>query len=82
MPLKMDHWTFGTLKSYQAATGRTKQCKHFDAKVNSGDALISHTTKHTGAIKTLQFNAFRHELLATAGAKGEVIIPSVEKRDY
>lgn len=35
---------------------------------------MSRTTKHTGAIKALQFNNFRHELLATAGAKGELYI--------
>ena len=35
---------------------------------------MSRTTKHTGAIKTLQFNHTRNELLATAGAKGELYI--------
>lgn len=39
-----------------------------------GDAFMSRTIKHSGAIKTLQFNAFRSELLATAGAKGELFI--------
>ncbi|SLM35909.1 protein transport protein [Lasallia pustulata] len=39
-----------------------------------GDALMSRTSKHSGAIKTLQFNPFRSELLATAGAKGELFI--------
>lgn len=38
------------------------------------DSLISRTTKHTGAIKAIQFNPFKSELLATAGAKGEVTI--------
>ena len=33
---------------------------------------MSRTSKHSGAIKTLQFNPFRSELLATGGAKGEV----------
>ena len=33
---------------------------------------MSRTSKHSGAIKSLQFNPFRSELLATAGAKGEV----------
>jgi hypothetical protein len=36
------------------------------------DAFMSRTTKHSGAIKSLQFNPFKPELLATAGAKGEV----------
>ena len=35
---------------------------------------MSRTSKHSGAIKTLQFNPFRSELLATAGAKGELFI--------
>ena len=34
--------------------------------------VISRTTKHSGAIKALQFNPAKRELLATAGAKGEV----------
>jgi protein transport protein SEC31 len=37
-------------------------------------AHISRITKHSGPIKSLQFNPFRHELLATAGAKGELYI--------
>lgn len=46
------------------------------AKLESGakDALISQTTKHTGAIKTLQFNPLKPQILATAGAKGELYI--------
>ncbi|KAI9775804.1 MAG: protein transport protein S31 [Geoglossum umbratile] len=39
-----------------------------------GDAFMSRTTKHSGAIKSLQFNPFKPELLATAGAKGELFI--------
>ncbi|KAH8899518.1 hypothetical protein GQ53DRAFT_635052 [Thozetella sp. PMI_491] len=38
------------------------------------DALMSRTTKHTGAIKSLQFNPIRPQILATAGAKGELYI--------
>lgn len=41
---------------------------------SSSDAFISRTSKHSGAIKALQFNAFRSELLATVGAKGELFI--------
>jgi WD40 repeat protein len=44
----------------------------FYSSVNSSDALISRTTKHSGAIKTLQFNPKHPNLLATGGAKGEV----------
>ncbi|KAI9820082.1 MAG: protein transport protein S31 [Phylliscum demangeonii] len=38
------------------------------------NAFMSRTSKHSGAIKSLQFNAFRTELLATAGARGELFI--------
>ncbi|KAJ5380555.1 Protein transport protein sec31 [Penicillium cataractarum] len=40
----------------------------------SSDALISRTTKHSGAIKALQFNPKHSNLLATGGAKGELFI--------
>ncbi|GAP92366.1 putative protein transport protein SEC31 [Rosellinia necatrix] len=43
----------------------------------ASDALISRTTKHTGAIKSLQFNPLRPQILATAGAKGELFIYDV-----
>ena len=45
-------------------------------KLLRGDstALLSRTQKHSGPIKTLQFNAFRSGLLATVGAKGELFI--------
>ena len=36
--------------------------------------FISRTSKHSGAIKALQFNEFRSELLATVGARGELFI--------
>lgn len=46
-----------------------------DALAEKADnPLISQTTKHSGSIKSLQFNPFKAELLATAGAKGEVKI--------
>jgi len=38
------------------------------------DALLSRTIKHTGPIKSLQFNPLRPQVLATAGAKGELYI--------
>ncbi|KAI0485575.1 WD40 repeat-like protein [Xylaria cf. heliscus] len=41
------------------------------------DALIERTTKHTGPIKSLQFNPLRPQILATAGAKGELFIYDV-----
>ncbi|KAI1655814.1 hypothetical protein F4813DRAFT_366443 [Daldinia decipiens] len=49
------------------------------AKLIAGesDALISRTTKHTGPVKSLQFNPLRPQILATAGAKGELFIYDV-----
>ncbi|KAL8716746.1 MAG: hypothetical protein Q9225_005952 [Loekoesia sp. 1 TL-2023] len=41
---------------------------------SKGEAFLSRTSKHSGPIKALQFNPFRHGLLATAGAKGELFI--------
>jgi protein transport protein SEC31 len=38
------------------------------------DAFMSRTSKHTGAIKSLQFNPLKPQILATAGAKGELFI--------
>ncbi|KAF7169947.1 hypothetical protein CNMCM6106_004805 [Aspergillus hiratsukae] len=40
----------------------------------SSDAVISRMTKHSGAIKALQFNPKHANLLATGGAKGELYI--------
>ncbi|KAL8869801.1 MAG: hypothetical protein Q9174_003998, partial [Haloplaca sp. 1 TL-2023] len=40
----------------------------------NGEAFLSRTSKHSGPIKALQFNPFRHGLLASAGAKGELFI--------
>ncbi|TVY43719.1 Protein transport protein [Lachnellula subtilissima] len=38
------------------------------------DAFMSRTTKHSGAIKSLQFNPLKPQILATAGTKGELFI--------
>lgn len=43
----------------------------------ASDALISQTAKHTGPIKTLQFNPLKPQILATGGAKGELFIYDV-----
>lgn len=43
-------------------------------EAGASDALISQTNKHTGAIKALQFNPLKPQILATAGAKGELYI--------
>ncbi|KAL1838325.1 hypothetical protein VTJ49DRAFT_2786 [Mycothermus thermophilus] len=45
------------------------------AKLLAGEeALMSRDTKHTGPIKALQFNPLRPQVLATAGAKGELFV--------
>ncbi|KAF4123796.1 protein transport protein SEC31 [Geosmithia morbida] len=44
----------------------------------SSDAAISQTQKHTGPIKAVQFNPLRPQILATAGAKGELFIYDVK----
>ena len=40
----------------------------------STSSFLTRVSKHSGAIKTLQFNNFRRELLASAGTKGELYI--------
>ena len=40
----------------------------------SSNARIARTSKHSGSIKCLQFNPHKPELLASAGAKGELYI--------
>lgn len=40
----------------------------------ASDALISRTTKHSGPVKALQFNPLKPNILATAGAKGEIFV--------
>ena len=42
--------------------------------VNGEDGFMSRTSKHTGPIKSLQFNPLKAQILATAGAKGELYI--------
>ncbi|KAM0338269.1 hypothetical protein ACHAPU_011394 [Fusarium lateritium] len=41
------------------------------------DALISQTSKHSGPIKAIEFNPLKPQILATAGAKGELFIYDV-----
>lgn len=49
------------------------RCRELADRTTSSDAVISRMTKHSGAIKALQFNPKHSNLLATGGAKGEVI---------
>ncbi|TKA83197.1 hypothetical protein B0A55_00673 [Friedmanniomyces simplex] len=46
------------------------------AKLREGgsDAHITRTSKHSGAVKALQWNPFRHSMLASVGAKGEIYL--------
>ena len=39
---------------------------------------MSRSTKHTGAIKSLQFNPLKPQILATAGTKGELFIYDID----
>ena len=41
------------------------------------NAFMSRTSKHSGAIKSLQFNPLKPQILATAGTKGELFIYDV-----
>lgn len=73
----MVHWICGTPISCLLDLGRW----HFDTDyleicwlTKYSDSLISRTTKHSGAIKALQFNPKHSNLLATGGAKGELFI--------
>ncbi|KAL1305195.1 hypothetical protein AAFC00_002115 [Neodothiora populina] len=43
-------------------------------RTSPADSFLSRTQKHTGPVKALQFNHSKPELLATAGAKGELYI--------
>ncbi|KAF1977851.1 WD40 repeat-like protein [Bimuria novae-zelandiae CBS 107.79] len=42
------------------------------------DALIEQIDKHTGPISALQFNPFRPNILASAGAKGELFVHDLD----
>ncbi|KAJ4356303.1 protein transport protein S31 [Didymosphaeria variabile] len=42
------------------------------------DALIEQIDKHTGPIQAIQFNPFRPNILASAGAKGELYIHDID----
>ncbi|CAK7218696.1 protein transport protein S31 [Sporothrix curviconia] len=44
----------------------------------ASDAHIERATKHSGAIKAVQFNPLKPQILATAGSKGELFIYNVE----
>ncbi|EEP81576.1 Sec31 protein [Uncinocarpus reesii 1704] len=48
---------------------------------DSGDPLISSASKHSGSIKTLQFNPRHSNLLATGGGKGELFISDLNNVD-
>ncbi|KAF3911552.1 hypothetical protein ABW20_dc0109856 [Dactylellina cionopaga] len=41
---------------------------------NGESGTLESQSKHTGAIKALQFNPFKEELLLTAGVKGEIYV--------
>jgi len=45
---------------------------------SSGDAQIAQIAKHTGPVKAIQFNPFRPNILASAGAKGELFVHDLD----
>ncbi|BCR88248.1 putative protein transport protein (SEC31) [Aspergillus chevalieri] len=47
----------------------------------ASDPIISRTTKHSGAIKALQFNPRHPNLLATGGANGELYISDLNNME-
>ena len=70
----MGLWVCGTLKILWMEKGEhglvyKKSKSHLE---DSNESYLSRTSKHSGPLKALQFNPFRSELLATAGANGEV----------
>ncbi|KAJ4325029.1 protein transport protein S31 [Neodidymelliopsis sp. IMI 364377] len=47
-------------------------------RTGAGDAQIEQIDKHTGPIQALQFNPYRSNILASAGAKGELYIHDLD----
>ena len=72
----MVHWICGTPINCLLDLGGWHSIIDLEAcwLTEYSDSLISRTTKHSGAIKTLQFNPKHSNLLATGGAKGELFI--------
>lgn len=47
-------------------------------QAGTGDAEITQIDKHTGPIQAIQFNPFRPNILASAGAKGELFVHDLD----
>ncbi|KAJ4335473.1 protein transport protein S31 [Didymella glomerata] len=47
-------------------------------RTGAGDAQIEQIDKHTGPIQALQFNPYRPNILASAGAKGELYVHDLD----
>jgi protein transport protein SEC31 len=73
------HWSFGTRRSYIVAPGQQLHRK-LPGKLLTfySDAQIEQLDKHTGAIQTIQFNPFRSNILASAGANGELFVHDLD----
>ena len=69
----MDLLICGMRPNYRQIQG-TKAHTLCSTKLIQPSSFLSRISKHSGAIKALQFNSFRRELLASAGAKGELYI--------
>ncbi|KAJ2906944.1 Protein transport protein SEC31 [Zalerion maritima] len=48
---------------------------------NASDAVIASTTKHTSAIKSIQFNPLKPQIFVSAGEKGELFVYDVNDVD-
>lgn len=70
----LDLWDAEKLRTNSSYVYPSPYSDHVSTLTDSSDAHISRTSKHSDAIKALQFNPFRPELLATAGAKGELYV--------
>ncbi|KAF1963136.1 WD40 repeat-like protein [Byssothecium circinans] len=47
-------------------------------RAGASDALIEQIDKHTGPVQAIQFNPFRPQILASAGAKGELYVHDLD----
>jgi len=70
----LDLWDAEKLKTGRSRYENQNGTQKTYSLTNFSDSHLSRTSEHSDAIKALQFNPFRPELLATAGAKGELYI--------
>jgi protein transport protein SEC31 len=56
----------------------SKYCGDSGILIANSDAQIEQIDKHTGPIQAIQFNPFRPNILASAGAKGELFVHDLD----